>query len=95
MRRRYSAQGDAHPIQTVGIRPGEKIHEILVNEYEMRRATETDEHFCIHPEYRPLERPVEQRHLEDEYTSANTTQLSEPADIMALLDRMGDVESYI
>lgn len=31
------------------IRPGEKLHEILVQEDEMRRAVETEEHYIIYP----------------------------------------------
>lgn len=52
MRRKYSPQGTNHPIQEVGIRPGEKIHEILVNEYELQRVSESETYFTIHPEYR-------------------------------------------
>jgi FlaA1/EpsC-like NDP-sugar epimerase len=34
-------------IENIGIRPGEKIHEALMNDDECRRAYETDEHFII------------------------------------------------
>jgi UDP-N-acetylglucosamine 4,6-dehydratase len=34
-------------IETVGIRPGEKIHESLMNDDECRRAYETDRHYII------------------------------------------------
>lgn len=36
-----------YPLEFVGIRPGEKIHEILISEEEIRRTRETDEHFII------------------------------------------------
>ncbi len=82
------------PVRTIGIRPGEKVDEVLVNEYEIQRALETDEYFTIYPEYRvpavTTEYPVGY-----EYTSANTTRLSEPGEIGALLDRVGLVEYYI
>jgi FlaA1/EpsC-like NDP-sugar epimerase len=81
------------PIKEVGIRPGEKIDEVLVNEYEIRRATESDAYFVIHPEYR-----VPDVHcnypLGHEYNSANTRRLETSEEIGALLDRMGQVEFY-
>ena len=94
MRSKYSKDGSKHPIKTVGIRPGEKIHEILVNEYEMRRSVETNGFFRIHPEYR-LPNQQSQRPVGEEYTSANTEQLSDPRQISDLLDAIGQVEYYI
>lgn len=41
---------DAHK-QIVGIRPGEKLHEILLTEEEARHANEFDEYFAIEPEH--------------------------------------------
>ena len=92
IRRRYSPRGAEHEIRVVGIRPGEKLHEILVNEYEMQRAVEEDDYFVINPEYRPAPHPV--RPLGEEYTSENTTRLADPVRIAELLDRMGEHDSY-
>ena len=36
-----------YPIKEVGIRPGEKIHEVLVSEEELRRAVETEDHYVV------------------------------------------------
>jgi UDP-N-acetylglucosamine 4,6-dehydratase/5-epimerase len=36
-----------YPIEFVGIRPGEKLHEILISEEEMRFAVEEKDHFII------------------------------------------------
>ena len=94
MRLKYSPKRSKHPIKTTGIRPGEKIHEILVNEYEIQRSVETKEHFCIHPEYRLPKQPVD-RALGEEYTSANTEQLTGPKEIGKLLDAMGQAEFFI
>ena len=35
----------------IGIRPGEKLHEILVTEDESRHSFELDDRFVIFPEY--------------------------------------------
>ena len=94
MRLKFSSIGEAHPINVVGIRPGEKIHEILVNEYEMQRVREVSGYFTIYPEYKvPTE--LTPKPLGDEYTSANTHQLASVPEIHELLDRVGDVELYI
>lgn len=86
-------EGADIPIKEVGIRPGEKIDEVLVNEYEIRRATESDTYFVVHPEYRIPD--VECHYpLGYEYNSANTRRLETSEEIGALLDRMGQVEFY-
>ncbi len=38
-----------YPTEIVGIRPGEKMHEVLVSEEEMVRANELDDHFLVPP----------------------------------------------
>ena len=77
---------DDYPIKEVGIRPGEKIHEVLVSEEEMRRAVETEEHYVVHP-YGELEKPSLLRDL-NEYNS-NNTQMLEDNEIVSLLKREG------
>ena len=91
---KFSRKGTDHPIDVTGIRPGEKLHETLVNEYEMQRVTEEEIFYAIHPEYHVPEYRAEQP-LGTEYTSANTHQLDSAADIEPLLDKMGEVELYI
>lgn len=93
MARKYSRRGIDHPIEIVGIRPGEKIHEVLVNEYEMLRATDDGPFYTVHPEYR---RPATPLSVEPgtEYSSDVTTRISEYEPISALLDQMGRVEFY-
>jgi UDP-N-acetylglucosamine 4,6-dehydratase/5-epimerase len=88
------ADGAGVPVKVTGIRPGEKLDEVLVNEYEMQRAAEGREYFTIYPEYRPL-KVVPDVPLGTEYTSANTRRLTDVAEIGALLDRMGLVEYYV
>ena len=77
---------DDYPIKEVGIRPGEKIHEVLVSEEEMRRAVETEEHYIIYP-HGELEKPSLLRDL-NEYNS-NNTQMLEDNEIVSLLKRDG------
>jgi UDP-N-acetylglucosamine 4,6-dehydratase len=36
-------------IREIGIRPGEKLHEVLVSEDEARHALEFDDHYVIQP----------------------------------------------
>ena len=62
------------PIKTVvtGIRPGEKIHEILVSEEEAHRAIERGEYYAIMPMLPELRLPkVTAKTLEEEYSSAD------------------------
>lgn len=77
---------DDYPIKEVGIRPGEKIHEVLVSEEEMRRAEETETHYKIHP-YGTLEKPILLNSL-NEYASNNTHILKED-EIISLLNKTG------
>lgn len=77
---------DSYPIKEVGIRPGEKIHEVLVSEEEMRRSVETGEHYVVYP-YGELEKSSLLRDLK-EYASNNTQMLNED-EIISLLKRDG------
>ncbi len=85
--------GDLSKIITTGIRPGEKIDEVLVNEYEIRRAEESPQFFTVHPEYTIV--PVNNSYPHGyEYTSANTHRIENYEELSALLDKMGDTELY-
>jgi len=79
-------------IQTIGIRPGEKIHEILVSEEESWRTVETAEGFIILPSL-PLPK-IEEKYgaLQNssifEYSSQNTQMLGRD-ELVALLQQEG------
>ena len=93
MRLRYSPAAERHAIEIIGIRPGEKLHEILVSEYEMQRVTESEDYYTIHPEYSLPQRCTPQP-LGSEYTSENTRRLESNEEISALFEAMGEVEFF-
>lgn len=64
--------GKNYPINLIGIRPGEKIHECLIQEDEFRRTEETDKYYVIHNhgEYKS-------EFINKEFTSENAIKLSE------------------
>lgn len=62
------------PITYTGIRPGEKIHEIMVSEEECYRTIERDGYYVITPMLPELcSTPIKQPALMGEYSSANVT----------------------
>lgn len=62
------------PIVYTGIRPGEKVHEILVSEEECHRTSERDGYYVVCPILPELRRePIGQRALKDEYSSQRVT----------------------
>jgi FlaA1/EpsC-like NDP-sugar epimerase len=64
---------DIQIIET-GIRPGEKIHEIMVSEEECYRTIERDGYYVIRPMLPELQAdPTHSRALTDEYSSAQVT----------------------
>ena len=76
-----------YPVEIIGIRPGEKIHETLVSEEEMRRVVETEDNYVIYP-YGKLK---ESRFLSndiDEYTSFNARRMDK-TEIKMLLEKTG------
>ena len=61
------------PIETIftGIRPGEKIHEILVSEEEAYRTSQRAGYYVLHPQLPELAAKEFERALDAEYSSAD------------------------
>lgn len=77
---------DDYPIEVIGIRPGEKIHETLVSEEEMHRTVEEKDNYIIYP-YNFLKEPKLMGDFE-EYTSFNTKRMNY-TEIRELLKKTG------
>lgn len=65
-----------YPVEYIGIRPGEKIHEILVSQEEKRHATEEKDHFVIHKEDEFDTKSIKKLDTLEEYSSATVEHLS-------------------
>jgi UDP-N-acetylglucosamine 4,6-dehydratase/5-epimerase len=79
-----------YPRKIVGIRAGEKLHEILVHEEEMRRTEEYSENFVIRPAERADGTQAPSVH---EYTSRSTVRL-DVAGVRRLLVRAGLISEH-
>ena len=70
------------PVEYTGIRPGEKLHEIMVSEEECSRTLERDGYYVISPMLPELQAAkIDKPALKTEYSSSNVT-----LDDAALLD---------
>ena len=68
-----------YPLEMIGTRPGEKLHEVLVSEEEMWRAVEHPGHFLIPSWRESLEPTVGEAPAFTEYSSANVAVLTQAA----------------
>lgn len=59
------------PTEIVGVRPGEKIHEILISEEEAFRTVDANDHFIVQPIVPELRLRKHLPTVEHEYSSAN------------------------
>jgi len=61
-------------INVIGIRPGEKIHELLLSDVESYRTTERDGYYVVHPLLPELlDEPIGTPAIEGAYSSEDTT----------------------
>lgn len=82
-----------YPIEEVGIRPGEKVNEILVSEEEMRRAEERENHYVIHA-FSESEKSGSESEGKLEYDS-NSTHILNKQEIAELLKQDGWLEPLV
>ena len=73
-----------YPVEYVGIRAGEKIHEVLVSQEEKRHATEEKNHFIIHKENEFDTKSIKNLDALEEYGS-NTGPLLTKSDLKKLM----------
>lgn len=78
-------------VKTIGIRPGEKLSEVLVSRYEMPRTLEDDEYFIILPQIhlsRTEDHYAKHRGLKFKHPEFNSdnTHIMKPQELEALLD---------
>lgn len=62
--------GEGYPVTYTGIRKGEKVHECLINEYEILTTCRAFDTYYILPD--PVEKPV----LDEEFTSLSARRMS-------------------
>lgn len=81
-------------IREVGIRPGEKLHEVLLTEDESRHALEFDDHFVVEPEYHwwNFENWKNGRRLPDSfhYSSENNKQWLKDEELMEMVSAVSN-----
>jgi len=75
-----------YPLEYIGIRRGEKIHEILVSEEEIRHVTEKKGHFIINPEYEYDLKTTKSLKIK-EYSS-NSVKLLNPLELKKLMQKL-------
>jgi UDP-glucose 4-epimerase len=66
-----------YPINIIGMRPGEKMHEVLVSEEEMWRATELKNHYLIPSWAKSQDKETPKKFQVSEYASSGTHRLTE------------------
>jgi FlaA1/EpsC-like NDP-sugar epimerase len=76
-----------YPIEVIGIRPGEKVHELLVSEDEIYRCVELEDKYIIY-RYGKLKEPSLINKKIREYSSENTRRLNRK-EIIDLLKQDG------
>ncbi|MDR1924989.1 MAG: UDP-N-acetylglucosamine 4,6-dehydratase (inverting), partial [Planctomycetaceae bacterium] len=61
------------PIKEIGIRPGEKIHEMMISVEDARNTVELDDHYIIYPDDYPTEKKLSGKTVQNdfEYHSGN------------------------
>jgi len=77
-----------YPMIIIGMRPGEKMHEVLVSEEEMWRATELENYYLIPSWAKSQEKKTTEKVNVSEYSSAATHRLTQE-EICTMLEADG------
>lgn len=77
-----------YPMETIGLRPGEKMHEVLVSEEEMWRATELEDYYSIPSWAKSQDKESREGIKVSEYSSDNTHRLTQD-EILNMLEADG------
>ncbi|MDR2642520.1 MAG: polysaccharide biosynthesis protein, partial [Planctomycetaceae bacterium] len=80
------------PLKEIGIRPGEKIHEMMISVEDARNTIERDNHYVIYPDVYPSERKLSGKPVQNdfEYHSGNN---SEWLNIEQMRDLIAEIDS--
>lgn len=77
-----------YPLAITGMRPGEKMHEVLVSEEEMWRATELEKYYLIPSWAKSQDKKTPEKFQVSEYASNGTHQLTQN-EILSMLETDG------
>ncbi len=79
-------------VETIGIRPGEKLHEVLISEDEVRQTLELDDMYVIKPAHPwwKTENYVDARPISDgfRYASNSNAQWLNENDLKQMIDQL-------
>ena len=83
------------PTREIGIRPGEKIHEMMISVEDARNTIEMDDHYVIYPDDYPVENKLPGRPMPNdfEYHSGNNSQWLTVEQMRQLITEI-DLESH-
>jgi UDP-N-acetylglucosamine 4,6-dehydratase len=82
------------PLKEIGIRPGEKIHEMMISVEDARNTIEMDDHYIIYPDAYPTGMKLTDKPVQNdfEYHSGNNSQWLSVAEMRDLIAEIGKQE---
>jgi FlaA1/EpsC-like NDP-sugar epimerase len=73
----YDKTADQIEVVEIGVKPGEKLYEELMNSEETRRTLELEDYFCILPAFRGVSLHIDYNYLNTVNTKVNNPYVSE------------------
>lgn len=77
------------PVKTIGVRPGEKKHEDLINESESIRTTHSGNHFVIKPATQVIDKPKKS------FTYSSNDNVLSKDDLLKHLTTLGIIDASL